>query len=324
MLLLKKFYVFDKNQKNRFKSKKSDLNQINPIFLIFLKKSWFFCNPGHPDQYYNSTPGPRWWWGATHFLSGMIPWCGRYFDQSEAGWHYSRWDYSLEWWGYLRCRSMWPGSMWISLCPPFLTVLIMISVVCCNGIARHSRGVASLCVEGGGGATGVDCGTFVVGGPASPFPEWFWWVSGLCWGCCNWCGIPSHSYCRCRSDTAGRCRERLGLWRSRRMSVPYWTGPGYIAFVASVGFVPDDLLLLPMPVPMPPQQLPASRLPLSDDIVPGGGYCWGGPDVYVHSTTPVSSSVSGHPSQLVCWEVPRRMGSDDGQSRRLGTICDIA
>ena len=35
MLFIKKVYVFDKNQKNRFKSKKSDLNQINPIFLIF-------------------------------------------------------------------------------------------------------------------------------------------------------------------------------------------------------------------------------------------------------------------------------------------------
>ncbi len=30
------------DEKIRFKSKKSDLNQINPIFLIFFKKSWFF------------------------------------------------------------------------------------------------------------------------------------------------------------------------------------------------------------------------------------------------------------------------------------------
>ena len=39
MFFLLQNSVFDKNQKNRFKSKKSDLNQINPIFLIFLKKS---------------------------------------------------------------------------------------------------------------------------------------------------------------------------------------------------------------------------------------------------------------------------------------------
>ena len=45
MIFITKMHVFDKNQINRFKSKKSDLNQINLIFLIFLKKSWFFCNP---------------------------------------------------------------------------------------------------------------------------------------------------------------------------------------------------------------------------------------------------------------------------------------
>ena len=39
MLFITKFYVFDKNQKNRFKLKKSDLNQINPICLIFFLKS---------------------------------------------------------------------------------------------------------------------------------------------------------------------------------------------------------------------------------------------------------------------------------------------
>ena len=61
-----------------------------------------------------------------------------------------------------------PGSEWISLCPPFLIVLTLIAVVCYNGMVRHSRGLASLCA-GGGGAASVDCGTFVVGGPAFMF-----------------------------------------------------------------------------------------------------------------------------------------------------------
>ena len=34
-----------KNQKNRFKSKKSDLNQKNPIFSIFCQKIMIFCIP---------------------------------------------------------------------------------------------------------------------------------------------------------------------------------------------------------------------------------------------------------------------------------------
>ena len=46
-------------------------------------------------------------------------------------------------------------------------MLKLMLVVCHNGLVGHSRGVASLC--GGGGAAGVDCGTFVVGGPASAF-----------------------------------------------------------------------------------------------------------------------------------------------------------
>ena len=50
MFFITKFYVFDKNQKNRFKSKKSDLNQINPIFLIFLKNHDFFATLGLPDH----------------------------------------------------------------------------------------------------------------------------------------------------------------------------------------------------------------------------------------------------------------------------------
>ena len=59
------------------------------------------------------------------------------------------------------------GSEWTGLSPPSLIVLMLMLMVCHNGIVRHSQEVASLCGGGGGCAAGVDCGTFVVGGLAS-------------------------------------------------------------------------------------------------------------------------------------------------------------
>ena len=45
MMWYKSLIKIKKNQKNRFKSKKSDLNQKKSIFLIFIKKIAIFINP---------------------------------------------------------------------------------------------------------------------------------------------------------------------------------------------------------------------------------------------------------------------------------------